>query len=120
MVILKLILPNTINAQDSINQMSIPCHCWVGKGEFKLLFSDPLFTAIGLVENWDRKKFDIVAPAYAGADYTHNNFAVISVNPINEKDSYEIRELKLFYPESGWLDVIIDGEYVERHDDDDW
>jgi len=121
MIILKLFLPNTMNSRHSISQICIPCHCWIGRGEFKLLFSDPIFSAIGSVEGWNRKKFDFIAPAYAGADYTHNNFAMVSVKPTNEPDCYELRELKLFYPESGWLDVIVDGEYAEQLDEDgDW
>ena len=104
--------PTSFPLNLSLRQQDIPCHVRVGKGRFEVLFTAPLFDCIGMVDSWDQRKLDYIAPAYGGGDFTHDHHAMISFNEISPR-CYSILTLKLFYAESGWITVVSDGEYCK-------
>lgn len=115
-----MVLPDTLAGQSVVSQKSIPCICWIGEGGFQIRFTDPLFGCIGQVHEWDQKTIDMLAPAYGGSNYTHFNFAQITLELIKEND-FKINGLSLFYSSSGWVDVVDGGKYAEIiEDEDDW
>lgn len=110
MILLTIDFPEILSAQCAIDQLDIPCVCFIGRDGFKIKFDLPLFAAEGVVKAWDEYKFNAIAPAYGGGDFTHNNFSKITLKR-NMKNEYQINSLSLFYGACGWVDVIQDGDY---------
>lgn len=50
MIKLNWSVPLTIRRY-AVNQSSIPCHCLIGREGFKIIFSEPIFDAIGVIDD---------------------------------------------------------------------
>ena len=111
MIKLNLTIPSKYH-RHTLNQRLVPCHCLIGKRGFEIIFSKPVFDAIGIVDEWDEKTFDTIAPALAGGEYTHDECANLTLKLL-EEGVYEIVELNLFSNYVGWISVIADSKYAE-------
>ena len=111
MIKLHLSLPSTVQRR-AIDQRSVPCRLLVGREGFRLIFSAPVFDAIGIVHDWDKKRFNTIVPALGGGEYTYDNFAKLTVKLL-DGECYEILELDLFSNLTGWISVIDDGDYSD-------
>lgn len=117
---LNINFPETLTGSSIVSQEKIPCLCWIGRGGFKIEFSKPLFQCVGHIDEWDQKQIDMLAPAYGGSDFTHFNFAQLTLEHI-DNSQYLVKELSLFYPHCGWISIIKDSQYSEPLDEDeDW
>ena len=110
MMILNLELPNNLRTKRLLRQEDIPCVCRIGS-KFELILGNTLGNYIGLVCEWDRQKFELVAPALAGGDVTYFNDCLITLKDISENE-YKVIKLSLFFDSIGWVDVIESGDYL--------
>ncbi|MCK0097431.1 hypothetical protein MWU60_17780 [Yoonia sp. F2084L] len=119
MIEIRADFPEELNCIEALKQKDIPCRFWIGEGTLKLYFSNPLFNAIASASSWDQQKIDAIAPAYGGSNFSHDNYATVTLSPI-DKGVFGILSLSLFYPVRGWISVISDGQYLCTQDEDFW
>ena len=109
-MILEINFPNNLVTGKLSEQKNIPCTIKVSD-KFEISFSAVIPSATGIVQEWDRKRFEERAIARAGGVYTHNEPAMITLKKKME-NCYLVMELNVFYNDFGWCPVITKGEYA--------
>ncbi len=102
--------PKNLVTELLIQQKDIPCFCKIAK-DFELDFTESIPQVSGKVIHWDRRELELRAEPGAGGEYTHYRNGLVSLQETEQKDVYNIIDLKLFYYHLGWCSVITNGEY---------
>ncbi|WP_130732490.1 hypothetical protein [Komagataeibacter xylinus] len=112
---LKISFPENCISEIIIEQKFIPCLCKISHN-FEIEFKVPLQPATGIVFEWDIGLIDERVPAGTGGQYLHYANGEISIVHISD-DMYQILDLNMFYPSSGWRPVMKDGDYAHLMDE---
>ena len=92
---------STLSSDEAVEQDNIPCLLWIGEDDFQLRVFKPLFDVTAYALSWEQSKINLVAPAYAGTNFTHSNFAMDTLSKI-DRNRFGLMALPIFYPETGW------------------
>lgn len=107
---LKIEIPNNLTNSRLLQQVDIPCVCYIGKS-FEIHLESPLSPTTGVIDDWDRKALEERAPAGAGGLWTHCRHGRMTLRSASE-GVYEIMNLDMFYEGHGWLPIIAAGTYA--------
>lgn len=100
-----------ISADSLVKQEKIPCFIQAGKN-FNILFPEPCPNVIGTVSDWDIWLLHERAPSRVGGNYMYQELGMITLKELS-KNVYQIYDLYIFSPYSGWLKIVEKGEYAD-------